>query len=117
MQRQVTFGEAIQRGFQQYATFYGRASRSEFWWWTLFTCLVGAAFGIIGSDVLKSLGYLALLLPNVAIAVRRMHDTGRSGWWVLISLIPVVGIIVFIVFAAEESKGANQYGDVPNMIY
>jgi uncharacterized membrane protein YhaH (DUF805 family) len=115
MQRQVSFKEAIQIGFQKYATFDGRASRSEFWWWTLFGAIVGAACSIIDPAVLSSLASLALLLPNIAISIRRLHDIGRTGWWILIALTGI-GAIVLLVFALQESKGANQYGDVPNLV-
>jgi uncharacterized membrane protein YhaH (DUF805 family) len=115
MQRQVTFGEAIQLGLKKYATFDGRASRSEFWWFILFTALVSAIVGVFHSDALTSLVSIILLLPSLAIGARRLHDTGRSGWWLIIA-ITVIGYIVLIIFWADESKGANQYGDVPNTI-
>lgn len=115
-QYQVSFGQAIQMAFNRYADFNGRSSRSEYWWWFLFTFLVGCCSGLFQSDVLSGLVSLALLLPNLAISARRMHDIGKSGWWILINLIPIVGTIIFIVWACQDSQMSdNQYGPVPNM--
>ena len=99
----MTFQESIQVCFKKYADFTGRASRSEFWWFMLFTVLAGAAAGII-SQYVSALFYLATLLPSVAVATRRLHDTGRSGWWQLIGLVPILGWIVLLVFMTQEGK-------------
>jgi len=114
----MTFGEAISDGFSKYATFSGRSSRSAYWWWILFYVLV-----IIGASILDAaaktpifagLVWLAFFLPNLAVLVRRLHDTDRSGWWVLIGLIPLIGAIVLIVFACIDSEPPNKYGDGPD---
>ena len=99
----MTFQESIQVCFKKYAEFTGRASRSEYWWFALFVVLAGTAAGII-SHYLSALFYLGTLLPSVAAATRRLHDTARSGWWQLIGLLPVIGWIVLIVFLAQEGK-------------
>jgi uncharacterized membrane protein YhaH (DUF805 family) len=114
----VTFGEAISDGFSKYATFSGRTSRSGYWWFYLFYILVliGASIldAAIKAPVLTSLAVLGLFLPTLAVLVRRLHDTDHSGWWVLISLIPLVGTIVLIVFACTDSGPPNKYGEGPD---
>ncbi|HEX5990224.1 MAG TPA: DUF805 domain-containing protein [Solirubrobacterales bacterium] len=114
----MTFGEAISDGFSKYATFSGRSSRSAYWWWILFYVLVIIAASIVDAaietPVLATLAWLAFFIPNLAVLVRRLHDTGRSGWWVLIGLIPLIGAIVLIVFACLDSGPPNQYGDGPD---
>lgn len=103
----MTFQESIKVCFNKYVDFSGRASRSEFWWFMLFCFLVSMAAGLFGFLV-NCLVFLALLLPQVSAATRRLHDTGRSGWWQLIGLIPVIGWIVIIVFLAQESGPATE---------
>lgn len=115
-QYQVSFGQAIQMALNGYATFTGRSSRSEYWWWFLFTAIVGCAVGIFDSNILSSIVSLLLLLPNIAISVRRLHDINKAGWWYLINLIPLVGQIIFIIWACRDSDMyPNEYGDVPNL--
>ena len=115
----MTFGEAVRSGFDHYVKFDGRASRPAFWWWFLFGILVGIGASIIDAiigsfGVVSGLAALALLLPNLSVAIRRLHDTGHTGWWVLISLIPIIGFIVLLIFYLRESDpGENQYGPPP----
>jgi len=114
----VSFADAVRTVFSKYATFSGRARRSEFWWFTLFAIIVYIVVGIIDAAiknaVLGVIVALALLLPSLAVTVRRLHDTGRSGWWILIGLIPFVGAIVLLVFECQDSQpGANNYGPSP----
>jgi uncharacterized membrane protein YhaH (DUF805 family) len=99
----MTFQESIKVCFSKYADFSGRASRSEYWWFFLFVFLVGAACSMV-SQVLAGLFYLGTLLPSIAAATRRLHDTNRSGWWQLICLIPLIGLVVIIVLLAQESR-------------
>jgi uncharacterized membrane protein YhaH (DUF805 family) len=114
----VTFGEAISDGFSKYATFSGRSSRSAYWWFYLFyiLVLVGASIidAAIKTPVFTGLAVLALFLPSLAVLVRRLHDTDHSGWWVLISFVPLVGTIVLIVFACTDSGPPNKWGDGPD---
>ena len=84
MQYQLTFGQAIQSVFSKYATFTGRASRSEYWWWALFTFIVGFVFNLIGIKILSGIVNLALFLPGLAVLVRRLHDINKSGWWAVL---------------------------------
>jgi uncharacterized membrane protein YhaH (DUF805 family) len=99
----MTFQESVKVCFSKYADFGGRATRSEYWWFVLFIVLVGLAASIV-SNTLSGLFSLATLLPQIAAATRRLHDTNRSGWWQLIVLVPVIGWIVLIVFLAQEGK-------------
>lgn len=112
----------------KYVTFSGRASRSEFWWWFLALCILLLIARIIdGALIAPMLGFgafqeesgqplsvllaLAVLLPNIAVGIRRLHDTGRVGWWLLIGLIPVVGTLVLLYFYVQPSEDSdNQYG-------
>ncbi len=103
--------------FKQYAVFDGRASRPAYWMFYVFNVLAGIVVAIIGGIIhatwLSSLYSLAVLLPSWAVSVRRLHDTGRSGWHLLWSLLPFIGWIILIVFFAEKSHGENQYGVKP----
>ena len=108
----MDFLTAIKTCFSKYATFKGRARRSEFWVWWLFTFIVGLILGWI--PVIGWIISIALIIPNLAVGARRLHDTGRSGWWQLLQLLPIVGIIVLIVFWVQDSNaGENQYGANP----
>ena len=107
----MTFVESIKHCLTQYATFSGRASRSEFWWFVLFQLLVTAGGQII-SQVLGGLLSLALLLPILAVTARRLHDIGKSGWMMLIGLIPVLGwLLVLYWYVQPSAEGANDYGE------
>ena len=108
--------------FKKYATFHGRARREEFWTFTLLNSLISIFVGFIDFLLIKtqffglfSLVYgLLILLPSFAVAVRRLHDSGRSGWWLLVGLVPYIGVIVGIVFMFLDSDpGTNQYGPNP----
>jgi len=99
----MTFQESVTVCFRKYTDFSGRATRSEYWWFFLFIIVVSLATSYV-SSALSGLFSLATLLPSIAAAARRLHDTNRSGWWQLIVLVPVVGIIVLIVFLAQEGK-------------
>jgi uncharacterized membrane protein YhaH (DUF805 family) len=113
--KRMSFSEAVKSGFDHYAKFDGRASRPAFWWWALFSLLVGIAGSIvdavIGSQILNIVVSLGLLLPNLSVSIRRLHDTDRTGWWILIALIPLIGLIVLLVFYLQKSDpGDNSYG-------
>ena len=110
---------------KKYAVFEGRARRKEYWFFVLFYLIFAFVLGFIDGlagtvqaqtdiGLFGTIFGFALLLPSLAVAVRRLHDTGRSGWWVLINLIPVIGMIVFIVFAVQDSQpGENRFGPNP----
>ena len=131
-QRQVTFSEAISRALTNYCRFTGRASRSEYWWWALFTFLIAAAFGVCqgifiglnGDDSVlgKCFSYLewvwdiAIFLPSLGLFFRRLHDIGKSGWNILWCLLPLIGAIILLVYMCRDSQMQdNQYGPVPNL--
>ena len=101
---------------ERYAQFEGRAGRAEYWWFVLadFLLIVRAQRAGAGRErvlVLYFVAALALLVPSLAVAIRRLHDTGRSGWLLLIGLVPLVGWIILIVFlAADSTPGSNEYG-------
>lgn len=104
---------------KRYTVFSGRAARTEFWMFALFNFIASIILGVVDSvlglgALLASLYSLAVLLPSLGVGIRRLHDTGRSGWWLLISLVPLVGIIVLLVFTIQDSQpGDNQYGPNP----
>lgn len=99
---------------KKYVTFEGRASRSEFWYFMLFSFLISLVLGTISAGALSLLYSLAVLLPSTAVLVRRLHDTNRSGWWALLGLIPIIGAIVLIIFCVLDSQsGENQFGPNP----
>lgn len=113
--RGATFGQAVQRFWTKYATFEGRASRSEYWYAYLGFVLPYIVLVVLGLSI-KPLTYLALifvlaaLVPNIAVGARRLHDTGRSGWWQLIGLIPIIGGILLIIwFATAEKPEGDKY--------
>lgn len=109
----MDFQTAIKTCLSRYADFEGRARRSEFWYFVLFQVIVAIVTSFV-SDWLYALAMLGLLVPALAAGCRRLHDTGRSGWWQLISLVPLVGWIILIVFAAQAGNaGSNAYGEDP----
>ena len=104
---------------KKYAVFSGRARRKEYWMFVLFNFLITVVLGILGGDqeVLAGLYSLAVLLPSLAVSVRRLHDTNRSGLWILIALIPLVGAIVLLVFLVQDSdRIENRYGASPKRV-
>ena len=113
----MNFGEAIKSGFGNYVTFSGRAARSEFWYWTLFSVLANLVGGIIdgalGTNLIGVVIALALLLPGIAVWVRRLHDLDRTGWWVLIWF---TGIGIFLLLfwnCMKGTTGSNRFGADP----
>jgi uncharacterized membrane protein YhaH (DUF805 family) len=110
---------------KKYAEFNGRARRREYWTFVLFSILISIGLAVIdsltgsfnferGFGLLGGLYALAVLIPSIAVGVRRLHDANRSGWWLLIGLIPCIGFIVLIVFTVQDSQaGDNQYGPNP----
>lgn len=126
-QRQVSFGEAINKALaENYCNFSGRSSRSEYWWYCLFTMLLSFVIGFVlglfhtgptAIQIIQGIVGLLLLLPGLGICVRRLHDIGKSGWWILIGLIPLVGAILLIIWYCQPSNpGENIYGPEPNMV-
>ncbi|WP_114965748.1 DUF805 domain-containing protein [Alkalilacustris brevis] len=114
----MDFPTAIRTCFNKYVDFTGRAARSEFWYFVLFAILGNIAMGlfdrVIGMAILGTLFGLAILLPGIAVSVRRLHDLGRSGWWYLLVFIPVIGWLVLLFWYVQPgTSGANEYGPDP----
>jgi len=115
---------------EKFAQFSGRARRAEYWWFVVVNAVVIALLAllvVIFASISDALGVvawlaygvyaLAVLIPALAVAVRRLHDTGKSGWWLLIALVPLVGVIVLLVFYFTDSvPGENQYGASPKYV-
>ena len=118
----MTFTEAVKSVFSKYATFSGRARRSEYWYFVIFAVLVSIVVEAVGkligganfAKVLSGIWSLVILVPSLALDWRRLHDIGKSGWWWLLGFVPVVGWIILIVWACKDSDpGENQYGPNP----
>lgn len=132
------FVESVKYNFTHYADFKGRAPRSQFWWWQLFVWLsymilntIDGALGwnmvslpdtsgqmvptaVYGGGVLATIWGLALLIPNIAVAVRRLHDTDKSGWWFLLNFLCCIGTIILIIwYLLPGTKGDNRHGPDP----
>jgi uncharacterized membrane protein YhaH (DUF805 family) len=115
------FVEALKK----YAVFSGRSRRKEYWYFVLFVVIINIVLNIIdsligtydrsaGAGLLTSIFNLAVLIPSIAVSVRRLHDIDRTGWWVLIGLVPLIGWIVLLVFHVQDSTpGTNRYGPNP----
>ena len=122
----MSFADAVRTCLTKYVVFTGRARRSEYWWFVLFSAIVNLVAGILdaalGTDYYRGGGWistiasLALLLPSLAVAIRRLHDTSRTGWWILIGLVPIIGWIVLIVFYVQDSHADNEYGPNPKAL-
>ncbi len=103
---------------KKYAVFSGRARRKEYWMFFLFNIIIFIALGVIegitGINSVLTLCYmLAILLPGLAVSVRRLHDTGKSGWWLLIGIVPLIGIVILVFLVQDSQAGDNQYGPNP----
>jgi uncharacterized membrane protein YhaH (DUF805 family) len=111
---------------KKYAVFSGRARRKEYWYFFLFNIIISFVLGFIEGiagitpenvSVLASLYGLAVLLPGIGVSIRRLHDTGRSGWWLLIGLIPLIGTIILIIYFVSDSEAeTNEYGPSPKAV-
>ncbi|MGF1688100.1 DUF805 domain-containing protein [Photobacterium japonica] len=101
---------------KKYADFTGRARRTEYWMFILIYLIINVVLSALGLEVASFILGLALLIPSTSIAARRLHDTGRSGWWQLIALIPIIGVLVLIYFLAQDSHDTNEYGENPKAV-
>ena len=109
----MNFAQAVSSVFKQYFVFSGRACRSEYWWFALFNTIVGIVLSII-FPVLYWIYALATIIPSTAVLVRRLHDTGKGAWWLLIGIVPLIGAVVLLVFAVTKGDdGDNNYGSDP----
>ena len=117
----MDFTSAIKSCFGKYATFSGRACRSEYWYFYLFYVIIIMATQFVDSVVIGSninfltlIWSIAVFLPQIAVAVRRLHDIDRTGWWILLGLIPLIGAIILIVWTCKRgTAGSNRFGADP----
>ncbi len=120
----MSFVEAVTYAIQDFAVFEGRSRRSEYWYYYLFTCLVGLALGIIFGIIARLTNFPLLIvqsvlifivcIPQIALTVRRLHDTNKSGWYWFVIFIPFVGVILFFYWLVKDSDyGDNDYGASP----
>jgi uncharacterized membrane protein YhaH (DUF805 family) len=117
----MNFTQAISSGFQNYVGFSARAARSEYWFWTLFTVLVSIAATLIDLALFRSFDFsplstiasLGLLLPSLAVGVRRLHDLDRTGWWLLLIITVIGSILLLVWFCMRGTAGPNRFGPDP----
>src|ERR1700687_3879694 len=117
----MNFTQAIASGFQNYVNFSGRAPRSEYWFWTLFSVLASIAATLIDLVLFASMNFsrlstivsLGLLLPALAVSVRRLHDLDRTGWWLLLVLTVIGDILLLVWFCMRGTIGPNRFGPDP----
>lgn len=113
--RNIEVLDACKMYWMKYVEFEGRSRRAEYWWAYLMTFVIGVILGWI--PVLNLLASLAMILPSIAVGVRRLHDINKSGWFILLNLIPIVGQIILIIWYCQEGTiGPNQYGEDPKYI-
>lgn len=115
----MDFMTAVRSCLSRYTDFEGRSQRSEFWWFFLFN-IIGSAVAnaidtaILGFPVLGILWSLGLLIPGIAVSIRRMHDLDKSGWWIFIVLVPVVGFLIYLYWVVQRGTvGPNRFGADP----
>lgn len=129
----MSFGEAVKSFWSNYATFKGRSRRSEYWFIQLFLVFTNFAAAVIdfalmdgdvdrfiangGGGIVGLIWILATIVPALAVLVRRLHDTGKGGWWALIGFVPFVGaIVLFVITVLDSDAGENQYGENPKAL-
>jgi len=129
-ERVVDMVTSVKTVLQKYTTISGRALRSEYWWWTLAIIIVSVILGKMdsalflaidpatgkqtGASILSFVFTLAILIPNICVIARRLHDINKSGWWMLVSIVPILGLILFIFWAATKgTAGDNRFGPDP----
>ena len=114
MSKAVSFSDAISLAFKNYLNFKGRSTRAEYWWFFLFTFTLSIVTQIIDSfsslGVTNFISSLIVLLPSLAVGVRRLHDIGKSGWWLLLWFAVIVGWVILLVWSVRKSDGPNKYG-------
>jgi uncharacterized membrane protein YhaH (DUF805 family) len=116
----MSFQEAVVACLTKCSTFSGRARRSEYWWFVLayfgVLFIVALIDNAVGNDVIGGLAFLALFIPTLAVSVRRLHDTGRSGAWYLISFVPFGGLVMLIFVCQDSTPGTHVYGSAPKWL-
>lgn len=114
----MDFKTSVQTCLQKFVTFSGRAARPEYWWFQLFLLIAGFVLGVLSAALpsaiawIATLASIALLVPGVAVTIRRLHDLDRTGWWLLIVFVPLIGLIVLFIFSLSRgTEGPNRFGD------
>jgi len=117
----MTFKESIKTCYNKYFTLKGRASRSEYWWFVLYSFIIGIVLMTVLSSFMETIETAQLVsalillfvtgIPSITAQVRRLHDIGRSGWWYWLCLIPFIGSIILIILSVQPSDGPNEYGE------
>ncbi len=117
---QVRFIDAIKLAFKNYVNFNGRSRRSELWWFILFNIIIQIIIIILANLITKNLMFLSyiysliIFLPGLSLVIRRLHDIGKSGWYIFIAFIPIVGIFILLYFYCLDSENqSNEYGESP----
>jgi len=110
---------------KKYALFTGRARRSEYWYFFLLSIIIAVVLAMVDSVVRKITGIgfglfgtlysLAVLVPGIAVSIRRLHDTDRSGWWLLLALVPIVGLVLLVFMVEDSNAGTNRFGQNPKL--
>lgn len=125
MQPRLTFSEGVRLGLQNIFSFSGRARRSEYWWFYLFVALIELAIAVIIAimvigggaeelpDSLATILGIIFWIPLLGVSVRRLHDTGKSGWWMLLAITSLTSIVLLIFFCMDSQEEANEYGPSP----
>ena len=114
MINQMNFDEAIRSGFQNQSDFHGRATRSEYWWFAAFRTFVGLFILLPGIfRIIGAIGILVTIVPGLSEAVRRLHDVGKSGWWLLIAITVVGDIPLIYWFVKDSDPDTNAFGPCP----
>lgn len=98
---------------ERFADFSGRATRTAYWMFVLVNIIIQVILTLLGFEIIAGIISLLLLIPSISVATRRLHDTGRTGWWQLIYFLPLIGLIVMIVFLVQDSHDDNEYGPNP----
>ena len=107
----MTLNKSVQNCIEKYATFRGRAPRSEYWWFLLFQSLCILASAFLDGEIFILVVAGAFVIPTISVTVRRLHDIGRSGWWYWIQLLPLIGVIIMLVWTCTKgSETDNEYG-------
>lgn len=110
----MDFKQAVIRCLRDnYANFNGRAGRPEFWWFMLACFIVAFVLGLFNMNMLALLFNLAVLVPSLAVGARRLHDIGKSGWFQLLVLVPLIGWLVLLYWFVQPTAGPNEYGEAP----
>ena len=116
----IGFTDAVKLVYSRYVDFKGRSPRAEYWWFQLYFFVVlfvlsfaTAGLGETVSGAVLGLFYLAHIIPLIALTVRRLHDTDRSGWWILLALVPLVSLVLLVFTILEGTKGPNRFGPDP----